>query len=222
MLYSQEDLFGRSPERNWMIKTQLVKRDITDESVLNSMLTVPRHYFVQEDQKEYAYYDSPLNIGEGQTISQPYIVAWMAQLLELASKDRVLEIGTGSGYSAAVLSRIASQVYTMERHEVLAERARDRFQTLDYKNIKVRLEDGTLGWPEEAPFDAILVTAGAPFIPEPLLEQLSIGGRLVIPVGKKGDQELIRVRKSLDNDFIHEHLGQVRFVSLIGAKGWSQ
>lgn len=209
-------------EREWMVKTQLLDRDITDEAVINSMLMVPRHKFVEEDQQAYAYEDSAMEIEAGQTISQPYIVALMAQALELGSNDKVLEIGTGSGYSAAILSHLSESIYTIERHNLLAQHARERFMTLGYVNIDVRVGDGTLGWPDKAPFNAILVTAGGPVIPDSLLDQLAIGGRLVIPVGEKGEQRLLRIKKTLDSELVEEDLGRVRFVPLIGTKGWSE
>ncbi|OLN27861.1 Protein-L-isoaspartate O-methyltransferase [Desulfosporosinus metallidurans] len=212
----------RLAEREWMVQTQLIGRDITDEAVINSMLIVPRHKYVLEDKQEYAYYGTALEIEAGQTISQPYIVALMAQALELKANDKVLEVGTGSGYSAAVLSRIALCIYTIERHDVLAHLAKERFQNQGYENVEVRIGDGTLGWTEKAPFDAILVTAGGPVIPESLIDQLAIGGRLVIPVGDKGDQKLLRVKKTVTRELIEENLGSVRFVPLIGTEGWSE
>lgn len=216
------DLDERLAEREWMVQTQLLGRDITDEAVLNSMLIVPRHKFVREDKQEYAYYDNALEIEAEQTISQPYIVALMAQALKLKSCDTVLEIGTGSGYSAAVLARIAKNVYTIERHMELADLAKARFNMQGYNNIEVQVGDGTLGWPEKAPFDTIIVTAGGQMIPDSLIDQLAIGGRLVIPVGDKNEQELMRVTKIEKCSLIKENLGQVRFVPLIGAKGWNE
>jgi len=210
----------RLAERKWMVETQLRSRGIWSEAVLQGMLAVPRHYFVNEEDAAFAYEDAPLAIGQGQTISQPYIVALMAQCLELSPTDRVLEIGTGSGYSAAVLAHIAAWVYTIERHLVLAQQAEERFRRLAYYNIGVRLGDGTLGWPTQAPFEAILVTAGGPVLPKPLLEQLAQGGRLVMPVGGRAKQELIRIRKTSLGGFEEEHLGAVRFVPLIGEVGW--
>ena len=220
--YSKGELDDRQAEREWMVQTQLISRDITDEAVINAMLTVPRHRFVKKEQQAYAYYNNALEIEVGQTISQPYIVALMAQELGLKANDKVLEIGTGSGYSAAILSRIAQSIYTIERHEVLAQQAKKRFENQGYENIDVLLGDGTLGWPEKGPFDAILVTAGGPVIPESLIDQLAIYGRLVIPVGNKGEQELIRVKKAGTNKIIEENLGSVRFVPLIGTEGWDE
>ena len=219
--YNTEDL-DRLAEREWMIQTQLRVRDITDLAVIASMLTVPRHKYVMKDKQDYAYYDTALNIEAGQTISQPYIVALMAQALELKSSDKVMEIGTGSGYSAAILSRMAEYIYTIERHDVLAQIAKRRFQDQGYENIEVRVGDGTLGWIEKAPFDAILVTAGGPVVPDSLINQLSSGGRLVIPVGDKGEQKLMRLKKTANSELIEENLGSVRFVPLIGTKGWRE
>jgi protein-L-isoaspartate(D-aspartate) O-methyltransferase len=220
--YSKYDSDERLPEREWMVQTQLKVRDIKDEAVINSMLTIPRHMFVKEDKQAYAYYDTPLKIDAGQTISQPYIVALMAQALGLKASDKVLEIGTGSGYSAAILSRMAEYIYTIERHDVLAHLAKERFKNLGYKNIEVHVGDGTLGWPEKAPFDAILITAGGPVIPDSLIDQLAIGGRLVIPVGNKEQQKLTRVKKTATNKLIEENLGSVCFVPLIGTEGWGE
>lgn len=220
--FGREYLNSRQAECEWMVKTQLISRDIIDEAVINSMLTVPRHMFVMEDKQGFAYYDTALEIEVGQTISQPYIVALMAQALELKSSDKVLEIGTGSGYSAAILSRMAVTVYTIERHDLLAGHAKDRFRNLGYENIEVRVGDGTLGWKEKAPFDAILVTAGGPKIPDSLMDQLTLGGHLVIPVGDKGEQHLLRIKKTMTSELIKEDLGAVRFVPLIGTKGWGE
>jgi protein-L-isoaspartate(D-aspartate) O-methyltransferase len=204
-----------------MVNTQLVARGIRDPDVLEAMSTVPREVFVPAGQVQFAYADSPLPIGQGQTISQPYIVALMTEALGLAPHERVLEIGTGLGYAAAVLSRIAEEVYTVERHLKLARAAEARFRQLGYDNIQVHVGDGTLGWLEHAPYDAIVVTAGGPAIPELLLDQLKVGGRLVIPVGATPDlQELMRVRRANENDFEHENLGSVRFVPLVGEAGW--
>lgn len=210
----------RLAEREWMVETQLKERDITDKAVLEAMLTVPRHEFVSEAQQEYAYSDSPIKIEVGQTVSQPYIVALMAQALKLNENDKVLEVGTGSGYSAAVLSQISQHVYSIERHEVLAYLAQERFKGLGYVNIEVHIGDGTLGWPEKAPFEAILVTAGGPAIPDSLIDQLDINGRLVIPVGNKGEQKLLRITKTVTKELVEEDLGLVRFVPLIGTEGW--
>jgi protein-L-isoaspartate(D-aspartate) O-methyltransferase len=208
-------------QRNIMIREHLQDRGISDPSVLKAMREVPREEFVGEQFYERSYGDYPLPINEGQTISQPYIVAYMAEALELNAADRVLEIGTGSGYAAAVLSRIVKNVYSVERLSILAESARQRLELLGYTNIIVHEGDGTLGWPEHAPYDAIVVTAGAPDVPQPLLEQLATGGRLVIPVGKSCEaQELVRVRRLSEHDFRSEYLCGVRFVPLIGTEGW--
>jgi len=217
-----KNLDERQAEREWMVQSQLMSRDITDETVIKSMLIVPRHKYVMEDKQDYAYYDNALEIEAGQTISQPYIVALMAQVLELKASDIVLEIGTGSGYSAAILSRMAAHIYTIERHHILADIAKSRFKHQGYENIEVLTGDGTLGWTEKAPFNAILVTAGGPGIPDSLINQLAIGGRLVIPIGDKGEQKLIRVRKTAHSKLIEENLGSVRFVPLIGSEGWRE
>jgi protein-L-isoaspartate(D-aspartate) O-methyltransferase len=208
-------------EREEMVDTQLMPRGIEDEAVLDSMLTVPRHKFVPDRLEDRAYEDCALPIAEGQTISQPYIVALMVEALKPNSTDKILEIGTGSGYAAAVLSRTVYKVYTIERHEKLAEKAKDRFEELDYNNIEVRIGDGTKGWPEEEKFDGIVVSAGAPVVPESLAEQLVVGGNIVIPVGRKeGGQDLLRLTKKKDNNLAREYLGEVRFVPLIGEEGW--
>jgi len=204
-----------------MIKEDLLVRGIRDPAVLAAMREIPREEFVVEGMRELAYEDGPLPISEGQTISQPYIVAYMTEALELSNTDHVLEIGTGSGYAAAVLSRIAAIVYSVERLEGLAQSARNRLKMLGYTNIVVHVGDGTLGWPDHAPYDAIVVTAGAPKVPKPLLDQLVIGGRLVIPVGMSSClQNLVRVRRIGEHDFRTEELCGVRFVPLIGAEGW--
>lgn len=207
--------------REIMIREHLQGRGIRDRAVLNAMREVPREAFVDERIRDHAYEDHPLSINEGQTISQPYIVAYMTEALELRAGDRVLEIGTGSGYAAAVLSRVVTTVYSVERLDGLAQSARKRLELLGYTNIVVQQGDGTLGWPEHAPYDAIVVTAGAPDVPKPLLEQLAIGGRLVIPVGRSQDlQMLVRVRRVTEHEYRSEDLCGVRFVPLIGSEGW--
>jgi len=207
--------------RQQMIEYQLEARGLHDERILNAVKAVPREQFVPEDLVEFAYKDSPLPIEASQTISQPYIVALMIAALEVKPGDKVLEVGTGSGYAAAVLAEIADQVYTIERHKILADTARTRLKELGYNNVHVRHGDGTLGWPEQAPFDGIVVAAGGPTVPETLKQQLAIGGRLVIPVGEtQNTQTLLRVRRTSENEFIEENLGAVRFVPLIGAEGW--
>lgn len=208
-------------QRDVMIREHLVGRGIRDPAVLAAMRQVPREEFVGADMRAAAYEDFPLQIDEGQTISQPYIVAYMTEALELSPDDRVLEIGTGSGYAAAVLSRVVATVYTVERLPGLAQSARQRLELLGYTNIVTHLGDGSQGWQEHAPYDAIVVTAAAPEVPGPLLEQLVIGGRLVIPVGADTfHQILIRVRRSAAHNFIREALCGVRFVPLIGSAGW--
>ncbi len=207
--------------RQQMIDYQLVARGLHDQSVLDAISAVPREEFVATDLVEFAYSDSPLPIEASQTISQPYIVALMTAALELKPEDRVLEVGTGSGYAAAILGEIAQEVYTIERHKILVDTARKRLVELGYSNIQVLYGDGTLGWPEHAPYDAIVVTAGGPEIPKTLKEQLAIGGRLVIPVGSTlRTQKLIRLRRMSEHEFQEEDMGGVRFVPLIGAAGW--
>ena len=207
--------------REIMLSRDLAGRGIYDPKVLAAMRLVPREEFVPAELKDQAYGDYPLPIEEGQTISQPYIVAYMAECLELSPADRVLEIGTGSGYSAAVLSRIAAQVYTVERFASLALSAREHLRRLGYENISIFVADGTLGWPGMAPYDAIIVTAGAPRVPKPLLEQLAVGGRLVLPVGPdRLGQTLMRVRRKDVNEYREERLLAVQFVPLVGAEGW--
>ncbi len=203
-----------------MVRDQIQARGVTYQGIIRAMLEVPRHQFVPDDLQRNAYEDRPLPIGQGQTISQPYIVAFMIEALEPDSSDRVLEIGTGSGYAAAVLSRIVSQVYSIETVEVLAARAKTTIEHLEYENIHLRTGDGTKGWPDAAPFDAILVSAGAPVIPESLVAQLASGGRLVIPVGGRLGQSLLRLRRSPNGEFVQENLAAVRFVPLIGEEGW--
>jgi protein-L-isoaspartate(D-aspartate) O-methyltransferase len=207
-------------QRQAMVETQLMARGILDPAVLAAMRTVPREAFVPVDWRDYAYYDGPLPIAEGQTISQPYIVALMTQELQLTPHDRVLEVGTGSGYGAAVLSCIAAHVYTVERLHPLAVAARQRLRQLGFHNVQVLASNGTLGWPEHAPYDGIVVTAEGPSIPQALQAQLTIGGRLIIPVGTPERQSLMRVSRQSETAFEQENLGEVRFVPLIGAQGW--
>lgn len=207
--------------RRRMVKRQLAMRDIGDERVLAAMRKVPRHEFVPENLRPHAYDDGPLPIGDGQTISQPYIVALMTAALGLKGGERVLEIGTGSGYGAAVLAEIAGEVYTVERIAALGERARATLARLGYRNVHVRVGDGTLGWPEAAPFAGISVTASGPEAPEALKGQLAIGGRLVIPVEHEGgDQYLERITRTGEDSYETVSLGGVRFVRLIGEEGW--
>ncbi len=202
-----------------MVKRQIEARHISDLSVLAAMRRVPRHLFVSEALRHKAYEDYPLPIGEQQTISQPFIVAEMTQALAITPNDRVLEIGTGSGYQAAVLAEIAYRVYTIERLYPLYRRARKLFDELQYHNIVTRYSDGTMGWKQESPFDAIIVTAGAPRIPNVLLAQLAVGGRMVLPVGNQYTQDLVKIIK--DEQGWHQvSLGGCRFVKLIGENGW--
>jgi protein-L-isoaspartate(D-aspartate) O-methyltransferase len=210
-----------SIRREIMIQRHLRARGIRDPGVLAAMATVPREAFVPAELADLAYEDRALPIEAGQTISQPYVVALMTEMLQLRPGDRVLEIGTGSGYAAAVLSRIVDRVYTIERHAQLADLARDHLATLGYANVEVRSGDGTLGWVERAPFDAIAVTAGGPEIPHALLDELALRGRLVMPVGPSSGQELVRVTRIDTTSFRHEDLGAVQFVPLIGAHGWA-
>ncbi len=208
--------------REDMVRRQIAARGVRDRRVLEAMRTVPREAFVPERLAEFAHDDTPLPIGEDQTISQPYVVALMAEALELGPGDRVLEIGAGSGYAAAVLSRIAREVWAVERHESLALQAQARMDRLGYFNVHIMHGDGTLGWPEHAPYEAIVVAAGGPEVPPALLDQLAEGGRLVIPIGPDPrTQSLVRVRRRSDGSYLHEDLGAVRFVPLIGAQGWA-
>ncbi|WP_300178408.1 protein-L-isoaspartate(D-aspartate) O-methyltransferase [Bradyrhizobium sp.] len=214
---------GRSVERERMVASQVARRGVTDERVLDTMRQVPREVFVGVGMEEFAYEDSPLPIAAGQTISQPYIVALMIAAAQIKPSDRVLDVGTGSGYAAAVLSRLAAKVYSIERHRELANSARRALERLGYNNVEVRHGDGTLGWADAAPFDAILVAAGGPEIPEALRRQLKIGGRLVIPIGELGGtQELVKVIRDGEDRFHEEDLGPVTFVPLIGEAGWQE
>jgi protein-L-isoaspartate(D-aspartate) O-methyltransferase len=208
-------------EREEMVRAHLAARGIQDERVLQAFRDVSREAFIPEELEEFAYADAPLPIERGQTISQPYIVALMAASLNLDPQDRVLEVGTGSGYAAAILGRLAREVYTIERHEVLATQAASRLSELGIKNVLVQHGDGTLGWPEHAPYDAIVVAAGGPGVPPALIDQLRPGGRLVMPVGEGRDvQKLVRITRQADGSMATEDLGDVRFVPLIGAHGW--
>ncbi|MEW6571611.1 MAG: protein-L-isoaspartate(D-aspartate) O-methyltransferase [Nitrospirota bacterium] len=202
-----------------MVKTQLLPRGIKDRRVLDAMKKVPRHIFVEKHDQHRAYEDMALSIGEGQTISQPYMVAIMTELLELKGNEKVLEIGTGSGYQTAILAELAKEVFTVEYIASLAEKAREKFETLGYQNIHVAVADGTLGWPEKAPFDRIVVTAGAPKIPDPLLEQTAEGGIIVAPVGDRISQQLLRVKKVGGRLLTQQHIPCV-FVPLLGKYGW--
>ncbi len=206
-------------KRRRMVEQQLARRGIHDVRVLEAMSIVPRHLFVAARVRSAAYADSALPIGHGQTISQPYVVALMTQAAQIDSTDKVLEIGTGSGYSAAVVSQIARETYTIERHRELADAASQRFRTLAYSNIHVIHSDGSDGWPEEAPYNAIIVTAAAPALPEPLIDQLADGGRLVVPIGSRTCQTLVCATRN-GNEIRRESLTDVRFVPLIGEHGW--
>ena len=207
--------------RERMVRDQLAARGIRDERVLDAFRTVPREAFLPADLQKFAYQDGPLPIGEDQTISQPYIVALMIEALNLDSSSRVLDVGTGSGYAAAVLSRIAAEVYSIERVGVLAVQAQQALARLGYDNIHIVQGDGSLGWPDHAPYDGIVVAAGSPDIPQALVDQLSADACLVLPVGESARlQELLRVCRSETGKITRESLGGVRFVPLIGEKGW--
>lgn len=206
--------------RERMVREQIQARGVTDSRVLEAMSTLPRHLFVEEALANKAYSDSPLPIGEGQTISQPYIVALMSELLEVEPGMKVLEIGTGSGYQAAVLGEMGAEVYTVERIKKLFHTARKRFMDMRMFSVKLKLDDGTMGWPEEAPYDRIIVTAGGPEIPEPLVDQLADPGRMLIPVGEsRRNQTLVLIEKR-DGEIIRTDKGSVAFVDLVGSHGW--
>ncbi|MFZ3045274.1 MAG: protein-L-isoaspartate(D-aspartate) O-methyltransferase [Desulfatirhabdiaceae bacterium] len=207
--------------RQDMVTRQIEARGISDQRVMEAMRKVPRHLFVSEALADQAYGDYPLPIGDQQTISQPYIVAEMTQALALHKDDRVLEIGTGSGYQAAILAEIVHRVYTIERLYSIFKKTRALFDQLKYHNIVARYSDGTAGWPDESPFDAIIVTAGSPHIPQPLLHQLVAGGRMIIPVGDSFSQELIKIVKD-ETGFHQTELGGCRFVKLVGEHGWKE
>lgn len=204
-----------------MVEKQIVARGITDARVLAAMRTVPRHLFVSEALMDQAYSDYPLPIGEQQTISQPFIVAEMTQALQLGTDDRVLEIGTGSGYQAAILAQIAFRVYTIERIHSLYTKTRKLFDQLGYHNIVMRYSDGTTGWRDEGPFDAIIVTAGAPEVPQALVSQLAVGGRMIIPVGDQYAQDMIKLVRN-PQGISKANLGGCRFVKLVGEQGWKE
>lgn len=212
----------RLNERRAMVDDQLIGRGISDERVLRAMAAVPREVFVPEELADSAYEDGPLPIGEGQTISQPYIVALMIEALQLKGGERVLEIGAGSGYAAAVLARIAGEVVAVERIEALAQLARTNLDRAGCTNVEVHFGDGTMGWMARAPYDAILVSAGAPAVPETLKQQLAVGGRMAVPAGKRHTaQRLYRVLRKSAAEFDTEDLGAVHFVPLIGESGWA-
>lgn len=203
-----------------MVEDQIVSRGIRDPRVVAAMKKVPRHLFVEEALQNQAYGDHPLPIGDKQTISQPYMVAFlMTEALQLTGRDKVLEIGAGSGYQTAILAEIALKVFSIERIRSLAINARKMLYDFGYMNVEIKFSDGTLGWVEESPFGAIIVTAGSPGIPQPLVDQLAVGGRLVIPVGDSTDQDLVRITKT-EEGVKREDLGGCRFVKLIGQYGW--
>jgi len=207
-----------------MVETQLRARGIRDERVLKAMEKIPRHLFVEEALRDQAYSDGPLPIGENQTISQPYIVALMTEALELKGHEKILELGTGSGYQTAILAELAGRVLSIERIAFLAAKARKILDSLSYFNVALRVGDGTYGWREESPFDGIIVTAGAPKVPAILVEQLTVGGKLVLPVGNRYAQELLKITRLSEKpgDTETEDLGGCRFVSLIGEHGWKE
>ena len=218
-MFEQQEDFVRLRER--MVMEQIEGRGIHDVAILSAMRQIPRELFVAETHQIYAYDDTPLPIPNNQTISQPYVVALMIRALHLSADDLVLEIGTGSGYAAALLGQIAAQVHTVERHKKLTAYARRRLAMLGCDNVFVHLGDGTLGWPENSPYDAIIVAAGGPDVPLSLQEQLKIGGRLVMPVGKsERRQNLICLTRESDEEFRRTDLGAVAFVPLIGKEGW--
>ncbi len=203
-----------------MVDRQIAARGVRDVAVLKAMRDVPRDAFVDTRMAKFAYDDAPLPIAAGQTISQPYVVAVMLEAARIAATDTVLEVGAGSGYVAALMSRMARRVYAIERHAELADAARERLSRLGYANVEIRASDGTEGWPEVGPFDAVIVSAAGPRIPLPLRRQITVGGRLVMPIGDVGEQHLICAVRKGENDFDEEDLGSVRFVPLIGVFGW--
>ncbi|HKK57338.1 protein-L-isoaspartate(D-aspartate) O-methyltransferase [Marinobacter sp.] len=209
--------------RQAMVDLQIAGRGIDNPQVLSAMRCVPRERFLAPEMRAQAYEDRPLPISEKQTISQPYIVAYMTAAMQLTGGGSVLEIGTGSGYAAAVLAEIANRVVTVERHKSLADRARKILHELGYDNVEVVQADGTLGWPEGAPYDGIVVTAGGPSVPRALKDQLAVGGRLVIPVGdRETEQALVRITRVSEDEFHEEQLSRVRFVPLVGEAGWQR
>lgn len=210
--------FKRSRER--MVREQIEARGVTDPAVLRAMRTIPRHLFVDEALIPQAYENHPLPIGHGQTISQPYVVAWMTELLQVSPGMRVLEIGSGSGYQTAILAELGAHVHSVERVKALADLARQRLAELRYLRVRIKRDDGTLGWPDEAPFDRILVTAAGPKIPEPLIDQLADPGRMVIPVGEKRREQALYLVTKDNGRVTTRNLGGVLFVDLVGAHGW--
>ena len=208
--------------RRRMVEEQVIARGVTDPRVIDAMLKVPRHKFVEEALAGKAYQDAPLPIGEKQTISQPYMVAVMSEALMLDGSERVLEVGTGSGYQAAVLALLADRVFSLERIPSLARRARKVLDDNGFSKVNIRLADGTVGWQDMAPFDGIIVTAGAPKVPQEYLDQLSLGGRLIIPVGDRESQVLMRITRVAEAEYKEEKMLGCRFVPLIGSQGWKQ
>jgi protein-L-isoaspartate(D-aspartate) O-methyltransferase len=217
MMDRDEGRYGRDRER--MVEEQLVARGVTDPRVLAALRRVPRHRFVQEALRDRAYGDHPLPIGEEQTISQPFIVGFMSSLLELSGQEKVLEIGTGSGYQTAVLAELARRVCSIERLPRLAERARATLEALGYDNVWVRVGNGTLGWPDQAPFDRIIVTAGGPAVPPPLVQQLAEGGRMVLPVGN-ADNQVLTIVENVGGEIRTSQQGECKFVKLVGKYAW--
>ena len=217
----QKESIKYERQREEMVRTQIEARGIKAPKVLAAFRRVPRHLFVSEALRDQAYGDYPLPIGEQQTISQPYIVAEMTQALDLGEDDRVLEVGTGSGYQAAILAQIVYRVYTIERKRSLYLQARNLFDKLHYHNIVMKYADGTKGWRDESPFDGIIVTAGSPQIPDVLIDQMGEGGRLVVPVGNQHTQELIKIFRD-DQNIRQINLGGCRFVKLVGQYGWKE
>jgi len=216
---TRDDFF--TEKRKQMVEQQIRRRGIRDPAIVAALREVPRERFVSDEYTASAYDDTALPIPAGQTISQPYVVALMIQALQISADDRVLEVGSGSGYAAAVLSRIVSEVYAVERHEELVAYAQKRLVALGYENVHVRHANGTMGWPEHAPYNGILVSASGPRVPQPLQEQMAIGGRLVMPIGQaRGMQTLVRLTRTGEDQFQRKDLGGVRFVPLIGKQGW--
>ncbi len=211
--------FKKARER--MVETQLIARGISDPKVLEAMRKVPRHLFVDEALQDQAYNDHPLPISDKQTISQPYVVALMTESLKFTGQEKVLEIGTGSGYQAAVLAELAGRVFSIERHPGLALRANQVLRDLGYRNVIIRVGDGSMGWPDDAPFDAVMVTAGTPEVPQPLVDQLAVGGRLIVPVGDRLGQDLVLVQRRPEG-ITKTNMGGVRFVDLVGKWGWKE
>lgn len=219
-MHAFENMVTMDERRDRMVSEQLARRGIADLAVLDAFGRVPREEFVDPELRRHAYDDCPLGIGFGQTISQPYVVAMTVDALALSGHEHVLEIGCGSGYAAAILGLLAREVDTIERIPELAASAAERLARLGYSNVHVHCADGTLGWQANAPYEAICVAAGAPRPPRPLLDQLAIGGRLVIPHGDASSQHLVRITRRDEQTFVEEDLGEVRFVPLIGSEGW--